>query len=89
MKRVTWSKDSHGLFDYESKNVNFDKDKIKTSSKVFKNGKISLHFKNQPNLCLDSEIIVRPIKEDESSKQDEDQNYLFSLISEGEKNGTF
>jgi len=74
MKRVTWSKDSHGLFDYESKNVNFDKDKIKTSSKVFKN---------------DSEIIVRPIKEDESSKQDEDQNYLFSLISEGEKNEKF
>lgn len=31
LKAVTWNKDSHGLFDYESKHMNFNKFRINTA----------------------------------------------------------
>ena len=34
MKAVTWAKDSHGLFDYESRSVQVKKFKIDCSSKI-------------------------------------------------------
>ena len=40
MKAVTWGKDSHGLFDYESKNIAFSKNKIESTSQVFKEGEL-------------------------------------------------
>jgi len=38
IKTVQWTKDSHGLFDYESQNVNYTKAKIDNSAKVYKEG---------------------------------------------------
>lgn len=89
IKTVTWSKDSHGLFDYESKNVNFTKNKIESSSKVFKEGIIKL---GNFNHSLGNEITVRNIKDANSYSdynQDKESNYLFSVCSEAEKNGMF
>jgi len=76
LKTVTWSKDSHGLFDYESKNVNFTKTKIENSSKVYKEG---------------NEIAVKGLKESEpliSELVEKEPNYLFSVCAEGEKPGS-
>jgi len=39
MKQVTWSKDSHGLFDYESKNINSIKTKVDSAARIYKDGK--------------------------------------------------
>ncbi len=35
LKAVTWNKDSHGLFDYESKHMNFNKFRINTAVTSF------------------------------------------------------
>jgi len=74
VKRVTWSKDSHGLFDYESKNVNFSKDRVESSSKVFKDG---------------NEIEIKPIETPNVQMDLEDPNYMFSIIGDGDKNEKF
>ena len=37
MKAVTWSKDSHGLFDYESRSVQVKKFKIDSSCRICRN----------------------------------------------------
>lgn len=56
IKTVQWTKDSHGLFDYESQNVNYTKAKIDNSAKVYKEG---------------NEIMIKNIKDLESSKEKE------------------
>jgi hypothetical protein len=77
IKTVTWSKDSHGLFDYESKNVNFTKNKIEASSKIYKFGNdISVRANSDSDNML---------LEDSESKQ----NYLFSVQSEADKQEKF
>jgi len=73
IKTVTWSKDSHGLFDYESKNVNYTKSKVETSSKIFKDG---------------SDIFIKNIKDTDvvaKEKSGQEPNFLFSIIGDGEK----
>jgi hypothetical protein len=77
IKTVTWSKDSHGLFDYESKNVNFNKNKIETSSKVYKDG---------------NGVAIKALKDSELKNQQpsiKDENYLFSVYSHPEKADNF
>ena len=36
MKVVTWSRESHGLFDYESKNINVKKCKVDNPCKIYR-----------------------------------------------------
>jgi len=76
IKTVTWSKDSHGLFDYESKSVNFTKNKVETSSKIFKEG---------------NEILIKTNKETEASQpltsEGKPMQYLFSVVNEDPKKG--
>jgi len=77
IKTVTSSKDSHGLFDYESKNVNYTKSKVETSSKIFKDG---------------SDIFIKNIKDTDvvaKEKSGQEPNFLFSIIGDGEKNDKF
>eukprot|EP00331_Platyophrya_macrostoma_P007568 CAMPEP_0176425466 /NCGR_PEP_ID=MMETSP0127-20121128/11403_1 /TAXON_ID=938130 /ORGANISM="Platyophrya macrostoma, Strain WH" /LENGTH=444 /DNA_ID=CAMNT_0017806627 /DNA_START=17 /DNA_END=1351 /DNA_ORIENTATION=+ len=78
IKTVTWAKDSHGLFDYESKNVTFNKNKIESNSKVYKEG---------------SEIIIKSSKDADflasKSKELKDSAQLFSIVAENEKNENF
>jgi hypothetical protein len=38
MKAVTWQKDSHGLFDYETKSLSVKKYRVDAACKVFRNG---------------------------------------------------
>jgi len=68
IKRVTWTKDSHGLFDYESKSVNFSKSKVEGSCKVYKE---------------ESDIKIKPTKGAEPQMEVEEPNYLFSILNEG------
>ncbi len=46
VKVVTWIKDSHGLFDYESKNIEIKKFEVENSSFILRNGKITAFDKN-------------------------------------------
>lgn len=39
VKGITWQKDSHGLFDYECKNLNIVKYKVESDSKIAREGK--------------------------------------------------
>jgi hypothetical protein len=66
IKTVTWSKDSHGLFDYESKNVQLSKTKIDSSSNVYKG---------------DSEIVIKGDTDlpPNKSNSDEAADHLFSI----------
>jgi len=77
IKTVTWSKDSHGLFDYESKNVHFVKTKVETSSKVYKTG---------------NDVTIKSIKESSGNNADSarlEEDYLFSVQTEVDKNGKY
>ena len=38
MKAVTWQKDSHGLFDYETKSLSVKKHRVEASCKVSREG---------------------------------------------------
>lgn len=38
MKAVTWQKDSHGLFDYETKSLSVKKYLVDHSCRIFRNG---------------------------------------------------
>ena len=38
MKAVTWAKDSHGLFDYESKSIEIKKMRFDTACNVYRQG---------------------------------------------------
>ena len=38
LKAVTWSKDSHGLFDYESKNIDIKRFKTTVPSSIYRFG---------------------------------------------------
>lgn len=51
MKAVTWQKDSHGLFDYETQLLTVKKYRIAEDSSVYRQGKIIL-------LPLDQEINI-------------------------------
>lgn len=74
VKRVTWSKDSHGLFDYESKSVNFIKDKISSSAMFFTEGN-EIKFQQTPRRANDVE--------------EEHSNFLFSIQQDGAENERF
>jgi len=76
IKTVTWTKDSHGLFDYESQNVNYTKAKVESSSKIYKEG---------------SEIMIKNLKDLETSKDKETSSgkSLFSIIKENDKSDNF
>jgi hypothetical protein len=74
IKTVTWTKDSHGLFDYESKSVNFTKTKVESSSRVYKEG---------------NEVAIRTYEESEleqtKNSEGKPMDYLFSVASDDEK----
>jgi len=74
IKTVTWSKDSHGLFDYESKSVNFTKNRVDTSSKIYKEG---------------NEILIKTNKESGSNtpltSEGQPMQYLFSVAGDEQK----
>lgn len=56
IKCVTWNKDSHGLFDYESKQIEVTKKSISSNSKIVRNiedQKISIIDKNSSSLIED------------------------------------
>ena len=38
MKAVTWQKDSHGLFDYETKSLSVKKYRVDAACKIYRNG---------------------------------------------------
>lgn len=71
IKTVTWSKDSHGLFDYESKNVQLSKRKIDCSANVYKEGQ---------------EITIKGTQDPTPTKPDSDEaaDHLFSIQTEAE-----
>jgi len=77
MKQVTWSKDSHGLFDYESKNINSIKTKVDSAARIYKDG---------PNLSICSATKVRSLTDDLLNR---DAQHLFSITTQGEKNDEF
>jgi hypothetical protein len=66
MKTVTWTKDSHGLFDYESSNLHQTKTKVDSSSHIYKEG---------------NEILIKSIKNVEQSfdSKHEDKTSIFTL----------
>jgi len=73
VKTVTWSKDSHGLFDYESKNVQYSKIRIEQSSKVFKTGNDILIKNTQENAISENEKFLFSVQ---SHQTMQDQYYL-------------
>lgn len=77
VKTVTWCKDSHGLFDYESKNITFTKNKVEASSRVYCDGN---------NIAVRNLTKFRSIPEESLLK---DPNYLYSITPDREKNDTF
>jgi len=78
IKQVTWSKDSHGLFDYESKNVNYTKAKVDTAARVYKEGN---------GISIRSSTKTRSLTDDLLNRE---SNHLFSIATGlGEKNETF
>lgn len=44
MKAVTWQKDSHGLFDYETKSLSVKKYRVDSACKIFRNGNYTINF---------------------------------------------
>ena len=44
MKSITWSKDSHGLFDYENTNNLTTKFQIKNNSSIYRTGRNNFIF---------------------------------------------
>lgn len=40
MKAVTWQKDSHGLFDYETKSLSVKKYRVDNPCKIYRDGTI-------------------------------------------------
>jgi hypothetical protein len=74
IKTVTWTKDSHGLFDYESKSVNFTKSKVESTSRVFKEG---------------NEVAIRADQDAEyeqaTSAEGKPMDYLFSVVSDDDE----
>jgi hypothetical protein len=77
IKTVTWCKDSHGLFDYESKNITISKTKVESFTRVYKEG----------NDIAIGGITKNQLKSEEIAEKD--STYLFSIATEGEKNETF
>ena len=45
MKVVTWAKDSHGLFDYESSQLHMKKFDSESSCVMYKRGNLLSHFR--------------------------------------------
>jgi len=43
MKAVTWQKDSHGLFDYETKSLSVKKYRVDAACKIYRNGISIVH----------------------------------------------
>jgi len=74
IKTVTWSKDSHGLFDYESKNIQSTKTKIEASSKAYKYG-TDIMIKGEEELAYEENDFIL------------EQECIFSV--QREKNGKF
>jgi pSer/pThr/pTyr-binding forkhead associated (FHA) protein len=74
VKKATWSKDSHSLFDYESKNINFTKSKVENASSIFFDG---------------NEIQINQIKEAGLQKDIKDPQYLFSILPDNKDPNKF
>ena len=49
MKCITWNKDSHGLFDYESKSITVKKCRINASSKIYRNSNCKFKILTNPH----------------------------------------
>lgn len=62
MKAVTWQKDSHGLFDYETKSLSVKRHRIESSCKIGRDG-TNLIF------IVDNDIIIQDIKNKEENQQ--------------------
>jgi len=44
MKVVTWSRESHGLFDYESKNISVKKCKVEKICKIYRSNETDVEI---------------------------------------------
>ena len=50
VKGITWQKDSHGLFDYECKNLNIVKFRIDADSRIGREGSIFFHSRRSTEI---------------------------------------
>lgn len=91
VKIVTWAKDSHGLFDYESKHVSINKLKVESTSKAYKEGILCIIAEWFRLLAIGTEILFKNNKEIEEialkEKNAKETPSLFNIIAENEKNG--
>lgn len=55
IKVVTWAKDSHGLFDYESKSINVKKCKLQNPCQIIRQGEVDVTFKNMTDEMDDND----------------------------------
>ena len=75
------------MFDYESKNVLFSKEKVESTSKVYKDGNL-LFRKSSYELNSGSDIFITKTKDiDSATFKDKTPTPLFSIVAENEKNG--
>lgn len=65
MKAVTWQKDSHGLFDYETKSLSVKKYRVDAACKVFRNGINDFPSSDQQIMLADNK---QPAATDPNSK---------------------
>jgi len=75
MKSLTWTRQSHGLFDYESKSIKKKDLKATTSGTLIRRGD-TVSFTQEP---------IAELEEDDS----EEQTVMFDLNSEENSKGTF
>jgi len=54
MKAVTWQKDSHGLFDYETKSLSVKKYRVESACKVYRSGWYKFWVLEQQIILADS-----------------------------------
>ena len=67
MRAVTWSRDSHGLFDYESRHIQKKNLKTQASGKMFRtNNEIDFQAPDNPGVTItpDSKHLLSIINED-------------------------
>ena len=80
MKAVTWSKDSHGLFDYEYKHKDIEKFAIKKTTTFLRKGKLN----REGSFFEDNGLKIKHIKEADIPFNVIDENYLTSIVKKTE-----
>jgi len=75
VKVVTWLKDSHGLFDYESKKISLKRLRVDSHSRV---------YREDENIIVQNSDNIQTL-----GNLDKERNFLFSVNPEKAKNGQF